>query len=60
MSKRLRQLIEDQSKVKVIEHSHQDNSDLVWYATFAAIAASVFYFFAYYFGGTIWHALAGG
>ena len=60
MSKRLRRLIENQPQIIVAQHTHDNTMDKVWYATLAALFAGVFYFFGYYFGGTLWHALTGG
>jgi hypothetical protein len=60
MSKHWRHLIANQSRAKVAEKSHDNKSDHIWFAALAAFSAGVFYLFAYYFGGTIWHALAGG
>ena len=60
MSRRLRQLIENQPKVKVAQHAHDAGWDKTWFAALAAIFAGVFYFFGYYFWGTLWRALTGG
>lgn len=60
MSRRYRQLIESQAKVKVAAHTHDLTTDQVWFITLAATFAGVFYFFGYYFGGDLWRALVGG
>ena len=60
MLKRYRQLIENQSKVKVIAQAHDTSKDTVWFVALAATIAGVFYFFSYYFGGDLWRVLAGG
>jgi hypothetical protein len=62
MSKRRRQLIENQAKIKVVAQAHNASADnKVWFVTLAAFFAGVFYFWAYYFfGDEVWRVLAGG
>ncbi len=52
MSRQLRHLIENQAKVQVAQHAQEDVSGFVWFATLAAVAAGVFYFWFYFFGAT--------
>ena len=59
MSRRLRQLIENQAKVKVAQHAQEDVLGLVWFATLVAVSAGVFYFWAYYFLGATGGVLTG-
>ncbi len=60
MSKRLRRLIESQPQIKVAQHAQDNTLEKVWFVTLAAVFAGAFYFFGYYFLGTVWHALTGG
>ena len=62
MSRRYRQLIANQAKVKVVAQAHDTSvANKVWFVTLAAFFAGVFYFFGYYFwGSVVWRVLAGG
>lgn len=59
MSRRLRQLIENELKIKVAQHAQEDFMGKFWFAALVASAAGVFYFFSYYFLGAMGSVLAG-
>ena len=59
MSRRLRQLIENESKIKVAQHAQEDSMGKFWLAALVAFAAGVFYFWSYYFFGAMGSVLAG-
>jgi hypothetical protein len=62
MSSRYRQLIENQTKVKVVAQAHDASADhKVLFMALAAFFAGVFYFFGYYYWWhEVWRVLAGG
>lgn len=60
MSNRLQRHQQNQSRVKVAQRTHDNNLNTVWFAALASFSAGVFYFFSYYFWGSLWHALTGG
>jgi hypothetical protein len=60
VSKRYLRLIENQAKVKVVQHAHNADLGHVWFGALAVIFAGVFYFWAYYFWGDWWRVLTGG
>ncbi|MCB0214706.1 MAG: hypothetical protein KDJ52_35535 [Anaerolineae bacterium] len=59
MSKKLRQLIENQAKVKVVSKAHDNNDNTFVYPTLAFAFASFFYFYGYFFWDTIGRVLTG-
>jgi hypothetical protein len=60
MSRQLRRLIKNQPRIKVAQHVHDNSTDKVaWFVTLAFAFAGVFYFFGYYFWGTVWRVLSG-
>ena len=59
MSKKLRELIQNQAKVKVAQQAHDNNVNNIFYPVFAIVSASFFYFYGYFFGDTIWRVLTG-
>ena len=60
MSKQLQRHLQNQSRVKVAQHTLDNNLNAIRFAALATFFAGVFYFFSYYFWGTVWHALTGG
>ena len=60
VSKRLRQLIEQQAQIKVAQRTQDADLSAVWFGTLAVFTAGVFYFWAYYFWGDWWRVLTGG
>jgi hypothetical protein len=60
MHRRRAQLLQKQTKVKVIAQAYNHQKEnIVWFITLATAAvAGVFYFFSLFFGFTGWCALA--
>jgi hypothetical protein len=60
MSKQLQRHLQNRPRVKVAHHTHHNNLNTIWFTALATFFAGVFYFWGYYFGGTLWRALTGG
>lgn len=61
MSRRYRQLIANQAKIKVVAQAHDLSiHQKVWFVTLAAFFAGVFYFLGYYWWNEMWRVLSGG
>ncbi|HEX9926278.1 MAG TPA: hypothetical protein VGD99_26715 [Anaerolineae bacterium] len=61
MSRRLRQLIENQLQVKVASQAQTDALEKTRFTMLALFCAGVFYFYGYYFlGEVLWRVLSGG
>lgn len=61
MIRNRRQTTKNQARVNVVQQAHDSAVDNARLVALAVFAASVFYFFAYYFFGSNWgSALTGG
>jgi len=60
VSRRYLHHLENQAKVKVVQHAQDIDLRSFWFAALAVVFAGVFYFWAYYFGGDWWRVLTGG